>query len=218
MLYICPPSGPRVREQQQAGRLGAIATPEQGNRHVDGAVWCADNGCGPGAGGGPGKGWPGTEKWWAWLVTRSVHAGTCLFAVAPDVVGDSDATLARSLPWLGPIRELGYPAAFVVQDGAERPGMVPWDLFDVLFIGGSTEWKLGPHARALVAQARARGKRVHMGRVNSERRWRYAEFIGCDTCDGTLITRSAPLYLPKILGWADRSEYLGPGLFGSEDI
>ena len=85
--------------------------------------------------------------------------------------GDAAATLTRSAPFLPAIRALGYPAALVAQDGLEDLD-VPWDDFDVLFIGGSTEWKLGPHARALAAEAKARGKGVHMGRVNSQRRRR----------------------------------------------
>jgi hypothetical protein len=42
---------------------------------------------------------------------------------------------------------------------------VPWDAFDVLFLGGTTDWKLGPAAADLTAEARRRGLVVHMGRV-----------------------------------------------------
>ena len=75
------------------------------------------------------------------------------------------------------------------------------DDFDVLFIGGSTAWKLGPHARQLVGEAKARGKRVHMGRVNSGRRYRYAHAIGCDTVDGTYLTFGPDKNLPAVLAW-----------------
>jgi hypothetical protein len=37
---------------------------------------------------------------------------------------------------------LGYPAAFVAQDRWDETA-TPWDEFDVLFVGGSTEFKLG---------------------------------------------------------------------------
>jgi hypothetical protein len=66
---------------------------------------------------------------------------------------------------------------------------------DALFIGASTEWKLGPSAEALVAQAKDRGKWVHMGRVNSHRRIRYAASIGCDSVDGTKWVRWRDAYL-----------------------
>src|SRR6187549_2870522 len=86
--------------------------------------------------------------------------GSNLFAVAPDVVADARATAARSAPWLQPIRSLGIRAAFVAQDGMEYEP-VDWDSFDALFIGGSTEWKLGPEARAFSSEAKARGKWLH---------------------------------------------------------
>lgn len=174
------------------GLLDCIETPRQRNRPVDGAAWCADNGC-------------FTDKWdeaqwWQWLVDNAPRASSCVFAVAPDVVADAAATIARSTPWLPKIRALGYPAAFVAQDGQETLP-VPWDAFDVLFIGGSTEWKLGAHARSLVAEAKRRGKWVHMGRVNSERRLRYADAIGCDSADGTYIAFGPDQNLPKLLAW-----------------
>jgi hypothetical protein len=90
----------------------------------------------------------------------------CLFAVAPDVYdptfdngpgkskgkGDPVATIERSLPVLPKIRALGVPAALVAQDGLEdMVGKIPWDAFDVLFIGGSTEFKLLHHEDALAA-------------------------------------------------------------------
>jgi hypothetical protein len=115
-------------------------------------------------------------------------------------VGDAAATLARSTPWLRPIRELGYPVAFVAQDGIENT-RVPWREFDVLFIGGSTEFKLGPVSAHYAAQAKRRGKVVHMGRVNSHKRFRYAREIGCDSVDGTYLTFSPTGNLPKLLGW-----------------
>jgi hypothetical protein len=177
-----------------AGLIGFIDTPGQGQPVPVGATWCADNGC-------YGKGWPGYAAWWAWLQQRTPEAGTCLFATAPDVVGDAAATLARSAPWLPRIRELGYPAALVAQDGLELLA-VPWDTFDVLFIGGSTGWKLGRHARQLVKDARARGKWVHMGRVNSGLRYRYAEAIGCQSVDGTFLTHGPDVNLPQVLAWS----------------
>jgi hypothetical protein len=174
-----------------AGELGCIVTPRQGNKIPDGAFFCADNGV-------FGKGYPGEDAWWEWL--SSLPPERCLFAVAPDVVGDAAATLVTATPWLPRIRELGIPAAFVAQDGAETVG-VPWDEFDWLFIGGSTEWKLGPHARAFTAEAKKRGKQVHMGRVNSATRMRFANAIGCDSADGTFITFGPDVNLPKVLGW-----------------
>jgi hypothetical protein len=184
-----------------AGLIDCITTPKQGNRIPPGAMVCADNGCGPGKDGKQGTGYPGDAAFGAYL--RRLPADRTRFAVAPDVVYDAAATIERSRPWLTEIRSLGIPAAFVAQDGQESLP-VPWDEFDVLFVGGSTDWKLGPHARALVAEAKARGKQVHMGRVNSHKRIAYARHIGCDSADGTYIARGPDVNLPKALGWLRR--------------
>jgi hypothetical protein len=139
------------------------------------------------------------EGYLAWLAT--MPAESCLFATAPDVVGDAAATLAMSAPMLSRIRAAGYRVAFVGQDGQEDLP-VPWDDFDALFIGGTTAWKLGPGAEALAREAKRRGKWVHMGRVNSLRRMRYAESIGCDSADGTVLkhdpTRPVATWGPRV--------------------
>jgi hypothetical protein len=193
VLYMANPSSGKVRDAMTAGLIGYIDTPAQGNRRFEGVTWCADNGC-------FGKGYPGDEKWLAWLEKHSVDAATCLFAVAPDVVGDAAATLERSVPFLPIIREMGYPAALVAQDGLENLG-VPWDDFDVLFIGGTTEWKLGSAAARLIREAKTRGKHVHVGRVNSARRFAHFELLGADSCDGTYIVFGPNVNLPKVLHW-----------------
>lgn len=208
MLYFAnPTSNPQVHEAMTNGTLAFIDTPLQGNTRMEGVTWCADNGC-------FGKGFNET-KWWGWLEANADDASHCAFAVAPDVVGDAAATLARSLPWLPRIRSLGYPAAFVAQDGQEDLPM-PWDAFDVLFIGGSTEWKLGRAARRLVREANRRGVHVHMGRVNSLRRYRYAEAIGCDSVDGTFLTFGPTTNLPRLLGWV-RDLHDRPALFDIQE-
>lgn len=80
----------------------------------------------------------------------------------------------------------------------------PWGEFDVLFLGGSTEWKLGPEARELTAEARRRGLPVHMGRVNSFKRLAYAEAIGCTSADGTFLTFAPQENLRRLAGWFDK--------------
>jgi hypothetical protein len=78
---------------------------------------------------------------------------------------------------------------------------VPWNEFDALFIGGTTAWKLGPAAARLAQQGRQRGLWVHMGRVNSLRRLRYAASIGRHSVDGTHLTYGPRRKLPELLGW-----------------
>ena len=126
-------------------------------------------------------------------------AGRPLFVNVPDVVANAPGTRAQWCRWQSAIRRRGLPVGFVAQNGCELGFMPPWHEFDALFIGGDTAWKLGPEARALVAAAKARSKHVHMGRVNTVRRLRYAQSIGVDSVDGT--------------GWAKwRSTHLDAGL------
>jgi hypothetical protein len=158
--------------------MPAMITPRMGQRPPEGQAWAADNG----RFSSPQDYTDG--KYLAWLAKWP--AESCLFATAPDVMGDAAATLALSAPMFGRIRVAGYRVALVAQDGLEQLD-VPWAEFDALFIGGTTGWKLGPAAAAIAGEARRRGKWVHMGRVNSLRRMRYAESIGCDSADGTVL-------------------------------
>jgi len=210
MLYLVNPSTPPILEAIADLHLGAIMTPRQGNRLPAAGWYAIDNNCGPGKDGKPGAGYPGDEAFLRFLMDLDAVDGSdrcdpdaarCLFAVAPDVLGDAAATLRRSERMLPLIRHAtSFPAALVAQNGLEDLD-VPWDSFDALFLGGDTTWKLGPGARALTTEAKARGKHVHMGRVNSLKRLRYAEAIGCDSADGTYLTRGPNKNLPVAVGW-----------------
>lgn len=147
-------------------------------RRIPRGIWAADNGCysRPAA---------YSDRWYLeWLERRSAYRETCLFATAPDHVGDARATRELALPMLPRIRALGYRVAYVLQDN-ERS--VPWAEIDAVFVGGSTAWKHAEPLIALVVEARARGKWVHMGRVNTRRRIAHAIAIGADSADGTIL-------------------------------
>jgi hypothetical protein len=191
-----------------AGLIGCIVTPKQGNAVPDQTLWCADNGCFS-------NGYPGDDAWFQWLESLTWPRERCVFAVAPDVVGDAAATLDRSTPWLPKIREIGYKAAFVSQDGLQ-PDDVPWDEFDAMFVGGTDSWKLGLPALLISVEASRRGKWLHMGRVNSARRLQYAKWIGCDSADGTYLTFGPDVNLSKMLRWT-RGVNLQDHLFTAAD-
>lgn len=192
MIYFANPTVGSL-PHMQAGTIGFIATPRQGQFPEPGVTWCLDNNC-------FGKEEFNEAKWWAWLQSPRLDVSHCKFATAPDVVGDAKETVERSLPWLPKIRALGYPVAFVAQDGSDE-FPPPWGQFDVLFIGGTDDFKLGPVAAALAAEAKRRGLWVHMGRVNSLKRMRYAEAIGCDSADGTTLVFGPDKRLRDVLHW-----------------
>jgi hypothetical protein len=210
VLYLANPCGPKVLEAMRTGPLGYIDTPAQGNIRPPGVKWCADNGAYSDN--------YDEGKWWRFLEANQHDADTCLFAALPDVVGDWQATLTRSLPWIDPVRALGYPVAIVLQDGATAD-TVPWDQIDAVFVGGTNTFKLGRDAVELCHEARLRGLWVHVGRVNTLRRLRYAAMpyeaggCGADSCDGTYLTFGPDVNLPKLLGYLRSVHH--PDLFGA---
>lgn len=142
------------------------------------------------------------------MVTDLAGIHGCRFLNAPDVFhpDGSEAhgdTLAAWHRWLPFLRVAGFPLSFVLQVGATIDG-VPWDDLDAVFIGGTTEWKLGPEARAIVGEAKRRGKWVHMGRVNSMKRIGYAKAIGCDSVDGTGWAKYRDAMMPLGLAALDQ--------------
>lgn len=198
MLYLTGVLSPSVRELVESGRLGAVHTPASGYVHP-GGPWLADSGC-------FGQGYPGDDAYLAWLASRDREG--CIMATAPDVVGDHDATVARSAPMIPRIRALGYRVGFVLQDGATVHN-VPWADVDAVFIGGTTDWKLGPDVPPLIAAAKARGMWVHAGRVNSGRRYRYMQALGVDSCDGTYLAFGPDQLLPNVLAWTSQLNLFG---------
>lgn len=204
MIYMTGSKGPAVLPHLDSGALALLNTPNSRYTLGESWTWAADNAAYSAAT------YPGDDAWLAWLDTfTDGERSRCMFATAPDVVGDHEATLARSLPWLPVIRSLGYKAAFVLQDGATVDS-VPWDAFDVAFVGGSTAWKLGPDAKTLIAEALVRGKGVHVGRVNSQRRFLAFAALGCDSADGTYLAFGPETNLPKLLGWLEHDRTHAP--------
>ena len=162
-----------------------MVTPASDRDTLLDAVWAADNGCfSAGDRFDP-------QAYLDWLAAPRRPRERCLFAVAgPDVVGNADLTWQQSSPMLGEIRALGYPAAYVAQDGFD-PEVIDWGAFGVLFIGGTTHWKRSERGGyAAIAEARRRGKRTHVGKVNAAAYIRSLAVAGVDSADGTWVIRN----------------------------
>lgn len=162
--------------------LPAMVTPAMGQKPPRGQLWAADTGC---------FRQPDTFSFAGYLqwlneLAADDYLEQCLFATAPDRVGDAVATLEHSIPTFPYIQEVGYEVALVAQDGLEDL-VVPWDEFECLFIGGTNRWRASEAVPALAAEAKEQGKWLHMGRVNGLRGMRLAKSIGCDSVDGTFL-------------------------------
>jgi hypothetical protein len=126
--------------------------------------------------------WLAEKEWdpepWLELLTVACQHCSPKWAVVPDKVTDREATLERWEQWKGAVKDRGIPAAFAVQDGMAVED-VPGDA-DIVFVGGTTEWKW----RSLRMWTAA-FDRVHVARVNTERLLWMAHDAGAESCDGT---------------------------------
>jgi hypothetical protein len=180
--------------QYQGDGFGRLLSPRQYSRAADtaaaGIPWAADNDCFQRL----------DAVAYRAMLERIAGLPGCRFVVAPDVVGDWEATYARFDEWWPELAEIGQPIAYVAQDG-QTSALMPWLAIDALFIGGTTAFKLSAEAEILVQIAKRRGLWVHMGRVNSRKRFDYARAIGCDSVDGTSYSRWRTRWLPDALTW-----------------
>lgn len=127
---------------------------------------------------------------------------------ARPVYGDARRTAEEFEKWAPALERRGLPVALVLQDGIEEPALQrwlerTWCRLDALFIGGSTEFKLGSVARRIAQEAKRRGKWVHWGRVNTRGRVEYVAQTGAaDSFDGSSFARWRKTLLDEGLGWA----------------
>lgn len=121
-----------------------------------------------------------------------------LWVVVPDVVANREATIARWSFWSEHIRATyDFPLAFAVQDGM-TPGDVPTGA-DVVFVGGSTDWK-----RATIATWCRHFPRVHVARINTGRWLWYCWAHGVESVDGTGWFRGCADQLAELATYLDR--------------
>lgn len=102
-----------------------------------------------------------------------------MWAVVPDRVGDRDETLRRWEKYSPIARGYGYRLAFAAQDGMTF-GDVPDDKC-VVFLGGHDVWK----DAAIEPWCRRFPGRVHVARVNGEKRLLASWRAGAVSVDGT---------------------------------
>lgn len=144
-----------------------------------------------------------------WLRTIAPYKDRCLFVACPDVVGDAAATLARFHAWRPRLENLDLPIAYVLQNGA-TPDTVPWTAIDAVFVGGTTDWKMGPDPLQLLVHAGRLGLWRHVGRVNSVKRmhhfWPFA-----DSFDGTTFAirpdNALRAFLPEMLSRSHQGKF-----------
>lgn len=127
------------------------------------------------------------------LLKKYQDVPNCKFAALPDslnrdengvIHGNHEETLLLAQIWLGTYQRYGYKTAFVLQNGVTLAS-VPFDSIDAVFVGGDNALKYSEECALIIKEAKRRGKWVHVGRVNSQRRIKYFASLGCDSFDGT---------------------------------
>lgn len=130
-------------------------------------------------------------------VAADVHKPSWL--LVPDVVADHEGTQREWDRWAHRLRSTyGWPLAFAVQDGMDVDD-VPKEA-EVVFIGGSTEWK----RRTLHDWCDAH-PRVHVGRINTNRWLWECDTAGAESCDGTGWFRGDQEQLRGLIDYLERA-------------
>ena len=147
------------------GRIGMLNTPHSWKNPPAYMPWALDNGCYT----------EFNEAKFMHSLFRSRLVHKPIFVAVPDVVCDPEGTNRLWHDWS---KKVDFAKAFVCQDGHE-PQDVPKNAF-CSFVGGSTDWKLkNAHKFKGVCEW------LHIGRVTTLARIRFAEEIGADSVDGT---------------------------------
>jgi hypothetical protein len=178
------------------GRIGWLLSPDGWRKPPSWMSYALDNGA-FGA-------WVNKRPWDAEAfrahIEKSKTAHKPSWVVVPDVVTDMEATIISWHEWSPQLRAIlpNVPLAFAVQDGM-TPCHVPKDA-DVIFVGGTTEWKW----RNLYSWT-DNFPRVHVGRVNSERMLWMAHDAGAESCDGTGWMRGGEERLDDLVRYLEES-------------
>jgi hypothetical protein len=128
------------------------------------------------------------------------------WVVVPDVVGDAVATFREWDGWAGRLRERGLKLALAVQDGMTPNAVQRYTDPEVIFVGGTAEWK-----RRTLWNWCCEFQRVHVGRINSERALWNCHRCGAESSDGTGWFRGSQPQLRGLLRYLRRSNNdMGP--------
>jgi len=158
------------------GKIGWLISPEGWRCPPSWMPYALDNG----AYGAWDKQRPWDADKFLLLLDQAKHSSSPRWVVVPDVVTDKAATIEKWHTW-APIVSETIPwtkLAFAVQDGM-TPSDVPSNA-DVVFVGGSVEWKW----KNLLMWTN-NFQRVHVAKVNSERLLWMAHDAGAESVDGT---------------------------------
>lgn len=141
--------------------------------------------------------WVVTEKAWQRLIVWSqCVALKPLWAIVPDVPGNSERTLERWHQYANGLTHC--PRALAVQDGMTVADVQALKVKpDVIAVGGTDEWK-----KSTVEMWARTFPRVHLLRCNSPTWLPELEALGVESCDGTGWARGDRKQTAGLEEWA----------------
>jgi len=177
------------------GRIGWLLSPG-GWRHPHSWLsYAMDNGAYPMF--TKGLAWT-DDAFYAHLRRIAGHSNRPRWIAVPDSVGNRDETLRMWFAHSPRVALYHAPLAFVVQDGM-TPDDIPPNA-SVVFVGGTTEWKL-KNIRVFTAAF----PRVHVGRINGEAGLWRCHNAGVESCDGTGWMRGGEERAKPLIKYLDES-------------
>lgn len=133
------------------------------------------------------------EGWFRLLNKNIDQIENCCFVAIPDIVGNARRTneLFGQITQERETHAWGTKWCLVLQDGHEDMH-IDWHLHKqrALFVGGTDRFKDSAAAYDIVKTAKAIGGiHIHVGRVNTWKRYKAYWKIGADTCDGSGVSQ-----------------------------
>jgi len=184
-------------DREFPGRLGVLLTPGHW-KHPGNVPFVLDN--------GRYSTWSSSKAWdedqYIDFLNLACDVGVDPdWIVVPDVVKDGEGTLKEWELWYDRLEGYGWKMALAVQDGMTVDDVLGLnDQPDLIFIGGSTEWKW-----RTAKQWAGSFDRVHIGRVATVKRLWMTQRAGAESSDSN-IWRPIGGHLDNLRRYLEESE------------
>jgi len=185
----------RKRDIGRVNHPASVITPYPSEK------WCADNG----AYSDYLKKRPFNENRYLRYLEKLVRFEPPQFGVLPDIVADGLRSLEYSIDWFVKGKLPKFSWYLALQDGMSVTDVESCiDLFDGLFIGGTTRFK--SEVYMWVQLGHRHNKPVHFGRAGIHQRLHEARRAKCDSADSAFPLWERERFF-RFLGWLDDAHY-----------
>lgn len=135
------------------------------------------------------------------------------FVVAPDIVAGGMDSLEFSMRWAKRLRPARM--AFAVQDGMEFSVIHELHGFELIFVGGTVEWKWAT-AKEWCKRAHDKRMKCHIGKVGTLENLKIAYQYGADSVDSTSWVRNDSWHIVQAFREWESNDIFGSPVLGEE--